>query len=276
MPTPRLATTVLLTGLTLIAFAANSILCRAALAEEAIDPASFTALRLASGAVALLPFARLRGAGVAWRPSAALALVAYAVGFSFSYVTLDAGTGALLLFGFVQLTMLGVGWARGERPKALQAVGIVAALAGVVWLVAPGVTAPDPLGAALMAGAGVAWGVYSLLGRGASEPAVATARNFLMAAPVGALALLFVRETSLSTGGVALAVTSGALTSGMGYVLWYAALRGHTRTSAAVVQLLVPAIAAVGGILLLGEALTARLVVAALLTLGGVGLAIRR
>ena len=272
---PRLSVTILLTALTLVAFAANSILCRAALADRAIDPASFSAIRLSSGAVVLLPWLRPREASTGWRPAAAFALLTYALLFSFSYVALDAGTGALLLFGFVQLSMLGIGWLRGERPGALGLAGIVLALAGVVWLVAPGVTAPDPWSAAVMAGAGVAWGVYSLLGRGEPLPAVATARNFAMAAPPSLVVLLFAGD-HLSTRGVTLAVTSGAVTSGLGYVLWYAALRGHTRTSAAVVQLLVPAIAATGGIVLLGEAMTGRLLVSAVLTLGGVGLAIRR
>ncbi len=269
--------TVVLTGLTLVAFAANSILCRLALAGETIDPASFTALRLTSGAVALMPWAfSRRNPAARWRPATAFALFAYAIGFSLAYVTLDAGTGALLLFGSVQLTMLATGWVRGERPGALQLAGVVAALGGVLWLVSPGVTAPDATGALLMAGAGVAWGAYTLMGRGSPDPAGSTARNFALAAPLGLFALLpFGGELVLSRQGALLAVLSGAVTSGLGYVLWYAALRGHTRTSAAAVQLAVPLIAALGGVAFLGEEMTGRLLGSAFLTLGGVGLAIR-
>ena len=268
--------TALLTALALVAFAGNSILCRMALLERAIDPASFTALRIGSGALVLLPLAGLRGgAGERWRPASSLALFAYALAFSLAYVTLDAGTGALLLFGFVQITMLGAGWVRGERPSLPQSVGTVAALAGIGWLVAPGVSAPDPLGALLMSASGVAWGVYSLLGRRAGAPATATARNFLLAAPLAALALLpAAGQLSLGPRGALLAVVSGALTSGLGYVLWYAALRGHTRISGAVVQLAVPVLAAFGGVALLGEELSLRLAGSAVLTLGGVGFAL--
>jgi drug/metabolite transporter (DMT)-like permease len=266
----------LLTALTLAAFAGNSILCRVALVEGAIDPVGFTALRIGSGALVLLPLAGLRGAsGARWRAVPALALFAYAIGFSLAYVTLNAGTGALLLFGFVQVTMLGAGWVRGERPSLTQTLGLLAALAGMGWLVSPGVTAPDPVGAALMSAAGIAWGVYSLLGRGAGSPTRATARNFLLAAPLGLGALLLAGErVSITPRGALLAVASGALTSGLGYVLWYAALRGHTRISAAVVQLAVPVLAALGGVALLSEAPTWRLAGSSVLTLGGVGLAL--
>jgi drug/metabolite transporter (DMT)-like permease len=266
----------LLTGLALLAFAGNSILCRLALVERAIDPVGFTALRLASGALILLPLIGRRGGGATpWRAVPALALFGYAIGFSLAYVTLDTGTGALLLFGFVQVTMLGAGWARGERPTFTQTLGLIAALVGMGWLVSPGVTSPDPVGAALMAGAGVAWGVYSLLGRGAGSPTTATARNFLLAAPLGAAALLVALDRiSLSPRGALLALASGAITSGLGYVLWYAALRGHTRISAAVVQLAVPVLAALGGVALLSEEPTWRLAGSSVLTLGGVGLAL--
>ena len=269
--------TVLLTAATLIAFAANSILCRLALRGEATDPLSFTALRLASGALVLLPFLRVP-AGAApsrWSPASAVALFAYALGFSLAYVWLDAGTGALLLFGAVQVTMIGAGLRAGERPTALRALGILAAIVGVVVLVAPGVSAPEPIGAALMAGAGVAWGIYSLLGRGVPAPTRATARNFLLAAPLGLLALLARPSTlSVTTEGALLAVTSGAVTSGLGYVVWYAALRGHSATSAAVVQLSVPVLAALGGVAFLSEEATPRLFAAGALTLGGVLVAV--
>jgi len=269
--------TVLLTAVTLVAFAANSILCRLALRSVAIDPLSFTALRLASGALVLLPFLRAptRADPSRWSPASAVALAGYALGFSLAYVWLDAGTGALLLFGAVQVTMIGAGLRAGERPTALRALGIVAAVVGVVVLVAPGVSAPEPAGAALMAGAGVAWGVYSLLGRGVPTPTRATARNFLLAAPLGMLALLARPSTlSVTLEGALLAVTSGALTSGLGYVVWYAALRGHSATSAAVVQLSVPVLAALGGVAFLGEEPTPRLLAAGALTLGGVPVAV--
>lgn len=269
--------TTLATALALVAFAANSLLCRAALRTGSMDAASFTALRLASGALVLLPWV-LRGPR-AWDVRAALALAVYAGGFSFAYVALDAGTGALLLFGLVQATMVGAGLARGERPGPVRTLGLVAASAGVVWLVLPGVSAPDPVGALLMALAGVAWGVYSLLGRGAARPSRATAANFVMATPV-ALVLLAIAhlvddfDVTWTPGGLALAVASGALTSGLGYVVWYAALPGHTATTAAVVQLAVPVLAAVGGVWFLHEEATSRLLVASVLTLGGVALAV--
>lgn len=274
MPRPPVVRTALLTGLALLAFAGNSLLCRLALSRGAIDPLSFTALRLASGALALLPFLGAPGPRP-WNPRAALALFAYALGFSLAYVSIDAGTGALLLFGLVQITMIGVGIAQGERPTLLRGAGIAAASAGVIWLVAPGARAPDPRGALLMAGAGVAWGLYSLLGRGVTGPRAATACNFVLAAPL-ALALLALNPSrpSLTTYGALLAVASGAITSGLGYVLWYAALRGHSATSAAVVQLAVPMLAAAGGVVLLGEPPTGRLAGSAALTLGGVALAV--
>lgn len=272
-----LRSTVTFTVVALVAFAANSILCRLALGGNLIDPTSFTAMRLASGAAILLPWAlSQKGARGSWQIPSAMALFVYALLFSLAYVTLGAGTGALLLFGLVQLTMLAVAFSRGERPAAVQVVGMGVAAGGVVWLVAPGVTAPDPRGAVFMALAGVAWGAYSLLGRGVANPAVATARNFILAAPLGLLFMvLFAGERHIEVLGALLAVVSGALTSGLGYVLWYSALRGHTRTSAAVVQLAVPIIAAWGGTIFLAEELTMRLVGAAVLTLGGVALAIR-
>jgi drug/metabolite transporter (DMT)-like permease len=272
---------VALTALTLVAFAGNSILCRMALVERAIDPVSFTALRLLGGALVLLPALRSRRP---WNARAAVALFAYAIGFSLAYVTLDAGTGALLLFGLVQVTMIGAGLRQGERPTPLRALGMAAAVVGVVLLVLPGVSAPDPIGALLMAVAGVAWGVYSLAGRSVLDPVAATAANFVLAAPLGIAALL-VAWIPLGPGriggdlvatapGIGLALASGALTSGLGYVLWYAALRGHSATSAAIVQLLVPVLAALGGVALLEEEPTPRLLYAGVLTLGGVAVTV--
>ncbi|MCI0571313.1 MAG: DMT family transporter [Myxococcaceae bacterium] len=268
----------LLTVLALVGFAANSLLCRAALAGgegRAIDAASFTGVRLAAGAVVLWLLVRARGrGGPSGRWASALALFAYAAGFSLAYVQLPAGVGALLLFGCVQATMIAAGLLRGERPRALEWTGLVVALVGLVALTAPGASAPAPVGATLMAGAGVAWGIYSLRGRGSSDPLGATAGNFLLAAPL-VLPLLLLGKGALhmDTRGVLLAAASGALASGLGYSLWYAALRALTTTRAAVVQLCVPVLAAVGGVLLLGEALTARLVWAGGAVLAGVGLA---
>jgi len=278
---PRIA---LLTAAAMVAFALNSILCRAALrpgsGAEPIDPASFAAIRVAAGAVALAPFLlrarRRRSLAAAPRPGGgplgALALAAYAVGFAFSYVTLPAGAGALLLFGAVQLTMVGAGLASGERLGGLRAVGAAAAAGGLVWLVAPargGTAGLDPGGAALMALAGVAWGAYSLLGRGSSAPTIATARNFALALPLALLPLAFV-DIEVGARGAGLAVASGAITSGLGYAVWYAALRGLGSITAALAQLTVPVIAAALGVVFLGEAVTPRLVGASALVLGGV------
>lgn len=271
----------LLTVLALVGFAANSLLCRAALAGggRLIDAASFTGVRLLSGALVLGLLLRARGGryqGGSW--GSALALFAYAAGFSLAYVRIPAGVGALLLFGCVQATMLGTGLVRGERPRALEWVGLLLALSGLVGLTAPGATAPDFVGAALMAGAGVAWGIYSLRGRGSTNPLAATARNFLLTVPM-ALVLSAVSvgvqgAPHATVRGVVLAVTSGALASGVGYSLWYAALPHLTATRAAIVQLSVPVLAATGGVVLLGEQVTARVVGAGSALLCGVLLAL--
>jgi drug/metabolite transporter (DMT)-like permease len=276
-PLPSARRTTILTLFALLALAGNSILGRLALVDGAIDPVGFTAVRLASGALILLPFLRSKAArGQPWQPISALVLLAYALPFSLAYVTLDAGVGALLLFGAVQVTMIGTGFLRGERMGPAQLIGALAAIAGFLVLVRPGLEAPDLTGSILMASAGVAWGLYSLLGRGVTAPKVATARNFLLAAPVAllVLGLGLVPAPMPEPRGLAFAIASGALTSGLGYVIWYAALRGHTRTSAALVQLAVPMIAAAGGALLLGEALTLRFALASILTLGGIAVAI--
>ena len=271
----------LLTALALIAFAGNSLLCRLALAGREIDAASFTTLRIASGALvlALLAVPRDRGVARAGSWASAAALFVYAAPFSFAYLELGAGMGALILFGAVQVTMLAVAIARGERPRPAAWLGMAIALGGLAALAAPGATAPAPVGAALMAAAGIAWGVYSLRGRSAQgDPLVATAANFLRATPLalalsGAAALA--APLDVSARGAALAVASGALASGIGYSVWYAALRGLSASEAAVLQLLVPVIAAAGGVALLGEAISVRLALAAAAILGGVGLAIR-
>ena len=270
------ARTLLLTALAMLAFAGNSLLCRMALATTTIDPASFTAIRIVAGALALAMIVRLRHAGTPlgdW-PSG-IALFVYAAAFSFAYVTLPAAAGALLLFGSVQATMIGHGLASGERPGVRQLVGLAVAFAGLVGLLLPGLSAPPLQGSLLMIAAGAAWGIYSLRGRSGGDATRETAGNFLRAAVLaGGLGLLMLPVASVDRAGVLYAVASGALASGVGYAVWYTALRGLAATSAASVQLSVPVIAAVGGILLLGEALTLRLVLCSTAVLGGIGLVI--
>ncbi len=271
--------TAALTGAALVAFASNSILCRMALGTGQADPASFTALRLAAGASSLWLIAAMRRVQVQGRPRrgwmSALMLFSYAACFSFAYVDLSAGTGALVLFGSVQATMLLAALVAGERPHARQWLGLFSALVGLVVLVLPGLRAPSPLGSALMAAAGVSWGVYSLRGRGANNPLADTAANFLWAVAFAAPLVLVGFDTMhASPRGVILALLSGALASGLGYVIWYAALRDLTATRAASVQLAVPVLTAAAGVLLLGEQITLRLVLAAILILGGVGLVV--
>lgn len=268
--------TVVLTGVAMVAFAANSLLCRLALGNDLIDAATFSSVRVISGAVTLslivllLRRERHRGAGN-WR--SAVMLFAYMAFFSFAYLSLGAGTGALILFGAVQLTMFVFALRKGEHFAPLSWAGLTLAILGLVYLVLPGITAPDPVGAVLMAMAGVAWGIYSLLGRGAADPLEATARNFVYAVPLVLIVQLFcLNEFGVSARGVALAIASGALTSGCGYVIWYAALPGLTATRAATVQLSVPVIAAFGGIVFLSEQLTFRLALSAAATLGGVAI----
>lgn len=268
---------VLLTLLALVAFAANSVLCRVAFERTQIDAASFTALRLAAGAAALwliVAVAR-RGErrGGDW-PSA-VALFVYAAAFSYAYLSLPTGAGALLLFGAVQATMIAAALRAGERLNARQLAGLALALGGLVHLLRPGWSAPPFGGALLMLAAGVAWGVYSLRGRGATDPLGATAGNFLRTLPLAlALAALALPRLQFDAAGAGYAVVSGALASGAGYAVWYAALRGLAATQAATVQLAVPLLAAAGGAWLLGEAVTARLLVAAVAILGGIALVI--
>jgi drug/metabolite transporter (DMT)-like permease len=259
--------------LALVGFAANSLLCRAALGPHLIDAASFTAIRIASGALVLVVLARGQRAGT-WLSAAAL--FAYAAAFSFAYLRLVTATGALILFATVQATMISVGIARGERPRVLEWLGFAVAIAGLVVLVLPGLEAPDPLGAALMAIAGASWGVYSLRGRGATRPLAVTADNFLRAVPMAALLLLAIPFTDghVEPRGVALAVGSGAIASGVGYTLWYAALPQLAAVRAAIVQLAVPVLAAGAGALVLHEVVTVRLAIATALIIGGIALAL--
>ena len=257
----------------MLAFAANSLLCRMALQRTGIDPASFTAVRLVAGAtvLALLVGSRKRAPERAGSWVSALALFVYAAAFSFAYASLPVGTGALLLFGAVQVTMIGRGLWRGERLGPRQQLGLLVALAGLVVLVWPGLAAPPLGGAVLMIGAGIAWGVYSLRGAGSADPLRATASNFLRAVPMSlALSRFMIRRATPDAVGLACAVASGALASGLGYAVWYTVLRQLRSTSAATVQLSVPVIAALGGVLWLGEPLSMRLILASAAVLGGV------
>jgi drug/metabolite transporter (DMT)-like permease len=270
--------TIALTGLAMVAFAANSVLCRVALSKAAIDPATFTIVRLASGTcvlwLILLVTRKTKQLGGSWPASAAL--FAYAAAFSFAYVSVPAGAGALLLFGAVQATMVTYGLLRGERLSPLQWLGLTIAIAGLAALVAPGVSAPSLTGAGLMLTAGVAWGAYSLLGRGIADPLNATAGNFLRSVPIATCLSLcgVLVDTNLSTTGIVCAILSGAIASGLGYTIWYAALPALTTAQGGSVQLSVPVITALGGALVLGEAITLRLSVSSLAILGGISLVI--
>ena len=272
--------TILLTSFALIAFAANSIICRMALGNDTIDPASFATIRLVSGAVVLWLIVKATFRGNAdkhpgsWWSAAMLFL--YAAAFSFAYVSLNAGVGALILFGAVQATMITAGLIKGERPPMLAWCGLTIALAGLVYLVLPGLAAPSFSGAVLMTIAGLAWGGYSLRGLGVTNPMAVTGDNFLRSVPLTAVvSLILLPSLQLSAVGVLLAALSGGLTSGIGYVVWYAALRYLSATRAAMLQLLVPIIAAVGGVLLLSEQVTLRLVLSGILIIGGVGLTLK-
>lgn len=266
-----------LTLAAMIAFASNSLLCRLALKQTGIDAASFTFIRIVSGAAVLWLIVRMRK--VEWREAgnwpSAVALFIYAAAFSFAYISLSAGTGALLLFGAVQATMILWGLRQGERLRVLQVVGLTVAVIGLVVLVFPGLSAPPLGGSILMLGAGVAWGIYSLRGKSGGDPTAATAGNFLRAVPFAiALSAILLNSMRLDRAGIGYAVVSGAITSGLGYVIWYSALPGLKAASAATVQLSVPVLAAAGGILLLGEQLTWRFVFASMAILGGIALVV--
>ncbi len=271
--------TSLFTTLTMIAFASNSVLNRLALGQNTIDAASYTTIRLVSGAVTLFVIASLQRKAEqpilrgSWISAAFLFL--YAITFSFAYLSLTAGTGALILFGSVQITMIVAALTSGERPHMLEWIGLFLALGGLVYLVFPGLAAPSPLGSVLMTIAGIAWGFYSIRGRGSQNPLADTAGNFVYAVPM----ILLIRSVSLSnihlsTTGIFLATLSGALASGVGYVIWYAALRSLTTIRAAIVQLSVPVIAAWSGVMFLAENVSIRLFVAGVSILGGIALAV--
>jgi drug/metabolite transporter (DMT)-like permease len=267
------------TGAALVCFAANSLLCRAALAGGAIDPWSFTAVRIAAGAAALAGLASFGGKRGEGRGSflSALALYGYAGAFSLAYLSLGAGVGALVLFASVQATMLGWSTWRGARPSARELGGFALAFVGLVVLARPGASVPDPFGLALMSVAGIAWGAYSLRGRATGAPLLVTRDNFVRALPLalGALgAALALGTLHASARGLALAAASGAAASGLGYSLWYLALPRLTAVRAALLQLSVPVLAAALALVLLGEPLGARLAVAGPLVLAGVGWAV--
>ena len=278
-----------LTLLAMIAFASNSLLCRSALKQAGIDAASFTFVRIFSGAAALWLIMKMRHAKTVaavydrrsegnW-PSA-LALFTYAAAFSFAYNSLSAGTGALLLFGAVQATMILWGLRKGERLHSIQIVGLAVAVTGLVVLLFPGLSAPPLTGSILMLGAGVAWGIYSLRGKAAGDAIAATAGNFLRAVPFAAtVSIILLPWARLDRAGIGYAVLSGAIASGVGYVIWYIALSDSTPgrlgpASAATVQLSVPVLAATGGILLLGEPITLRYLCASIAVLGGIALVV--
>ncbi|MBK7707496.1 MAG: DMT family transporter [Acidobacteria bacterium] len=267
------------TTVALLCFALNSVLCRMALRGGEIDATSFTVVRLVSGAAVLFLLAHAFGRRDAGEDNgnwvSALFLFGYAILFSFAYLGLTTATGALILFGSVQLTMIFWAIARGESPRRLEWVGLSVAFCGLVYLVLPGLESPPIASSILMAVAGAAWGFYTLRAKGVKNPLSTTAGNFARSLPFAAVAALpFLGNLKISFRAALIAAVSGAIASGIGYAVWYAALRFHTPVRAAVLQLAVPAIAAAGGILLLREEFSVRLLLASLLILGGIGIAI--
>lgn len=275
------ARTVVLTAITLIAFAGNSVLCRLALGAGSIDAASFTVLRLVSGAITLAVLVgitrRTRGlrSKGSWRASAALFL--YAAAFSYAYITLEIGTGALILFGAVQTTMIAASLISGTKLRVLEWTGTLIAFSGFLYLVLPSVTTPSLAGFVFMSAAGIAWGVYTLIGRSSAAPLEDTALNFVRSLCFTVILVPFmIGNLDVSAEGVAYAVVSGSLASGIGYAIWYTALRGLSRLQAAIAQLLVPVIAAGGGIVFAGEVISLRFSIAAVLVLGGIFIGVYR
>lgn len=267
------------TGFALVAFAFNSILCRLALGMNLIDAASFTTVRLISGAIALtiiyFIIGRKNAESLKGNWPSAFFLFAYAICFSFAYNKLTAGLGALILFGCVQATMIIYALVKGEKPNVLEWLGLLVAVGGLVYLVSPGLTSPPVFSAVLMALAGIAWGFYTLRGKGSANPIADTAGNFVRSVPFVLLAALpFISQLHYSRRGLLFAVISGAITSGIGYAVWYAALKFHTATRAAILQLAVPVLTAIAAIFLLSEDINLRLIVSSLLILGGIGAAI--
>jgi drug/metabolite transporter (DMT)-like permease len=274
--TPR-ARIVTLTALSMMAFAGNSLLCRLALHYTTIDAASFTSVRLACGALALYVAARMSGQCRADNGSwaSAIALFVYAATFSYAYSSLTAATGALLLFGAVQTSMIGYGVCKGERLRLQQIAGVTIACAGLAGLLLPGLAAPSVTGSALMLCAGTAWGAYSLRGKTAGSAVCVTAGNFARAVPLAVIwSAITIPHATVDLAGLAYAAASGILASGVGYVIWYTALPALRATTAATVQLSVPVIAAIGGIVFLGESVSLRLAIASVAILGGIALVI--
>lgn len=266
---------ILCTCLALLAFAGNSILCRLALGNNVIDAASFTVIRLLSGIIVLLVIFYLTRnnrestSKGSWAASSMLFL--YAITFSFAYISLETGIGALILFGSVQITMILASLISGNRLHYTEWIGVVIAFSGFVYLVLPGLTTPSLMGFILMTVAGIAWGIYTLLGRGSNNPFSDTAHNFLRTLPfVAVLIAITFQDSNLSQEGILLAALSGGIASGIGYTVWYIALGGISISQAAVVQLLVPVIAAVGGVLFVNELISLRLVLSSVMVLGGI------
>jgi len=272
--------TVILTVFTLIAFASNSVLCRMSLGGELIDPVSFTTVRLVSGALMLIFVSKISNE----KPLApekksswisGIALFIYAITLSLAYISLDTGIGALIIFGAVQVTMIGAGLKAGERPHPFQWLGLIAAFGGIVYLVSPGISSPDLYGAFFMMISGIAWGIYSLRGKNVKSPVFLTTFNFTRAAILTLIISIFaISWIQYKVTGIILAVISGSITSGLGYVLWYKALRGLSTTKAAIVQLPVPVLASFGGVIFMAEEVSVRLLISSALILGGVALAI--
>jgi drug/metabolite transporter (DMT)-like permease len=266
----------------LVAFAFNSILCRMALRGGEADAAGFTAVRLVSGAVMLIVISYFFGTskslhGMRGNWISAFFLFAYAICFSFAYVGLTAAAGALILFSSVQFTMIAIAISRGERPGGLEWIGLLVAFGGLLYLVFPGLSAPPLFASVLMAAAGIAWGLYTLRGKGSGDPLGDTTGNFIRAVPMIVVAAIpFWYQIELSPRGIILAILSGAIASGVGYTVWYAALRHHTATRAAVLQLSVPVITAFGGVVLLSELMSTRLLIASAMILGGIAMTILR
>ncbi len=270
-----LVKTIILTSLALIAFAANSVLCRLALGENAIDASNFTVIRLLSGVIVLLTIIKLRrnktGSPTKGSWFASFMLFLYAITFSFAYITLETGTGALILFGSVQITMILLSLLSGTRLHFTEWAGVAVAFSGFVYLILPGVTTPSAIGFLLMTVAGIAWGIYTLMGRGSKNALMDTAYNFFRTVPfVVILAVVAMKNANFSSEGILLAAISGGVTSGIGYAIWYVALGGLSATQAAVLQLSVPVIAALGGIIFVSEIVTVRLMVSATMVLGGI------
>jgi drug/metabolite transporter (DMT)-like permease len=270
--------TAVFTALALVAFAGNSLLCRMALGPAAIDAASFSTIRMVAGACCLGLLTAVTRRGNIWTQGSwlsAVILFVYAIPFSYAYGLLTAGTGALILFGTVQVTMIGGALVEGERPRARQWVGLLVAIAGLVYLLFPGIASPSPAGAALMAVAGVAWALYSIQGRGVGDPVAQNGGNFIRTLPMLLIvSVLAMRLRHVETSGAILAILSGAVTTGLGYAVWYSALRELTATRAALVQLLVPVITVTGGVLFLREPISPRVVLSAAIVIGGIALAL--